>query len=105
MFTRNNGIKVPKSGHKVVGSIASVNDHRVVVEISESSKHYHKGQHIIVSIPGERKTALGKIRKVSEVVAHGKITNISGNLVTIQSKQSNPIISGSALRENEGKKV
>ncbi len=49
------------------------------------------------------KFLLGKVLKVSEVVAHGKLTNISDNLVTIQSKGTNLIISASALHENEGK--
>lgn len=103
MLTRNIGKKTQKRSSKVVGSITSSNDHRVIVKISGDITPYRKGQRIIVSIPNERKTALGKVLKVSEVVAHGKIINISGNIVTIQSKRTNPIISASALHENEGK--
>lgn len=57
----------------------------------------------MVSIPHERRTALGKVLKVSEVIAHGEITNIAKNAVTIHSRSASPIISKSALRENEGK--
>ena len=103
MLTRQLGKKSPQKSTKVMGSITSSNDHRVIVKITGDISPYRKGQRIIVSIPHERKTALGKVLKVSEVVAHGKITNISDNIVTIQSKRTNPIISASALHENEGK--
>lgn len=104
MFTRYFGKKRKESSKTFSGYIASVNDHRVIIKLSDDTIPYQKGQRIRLSIPNERKTALGKVVKVSEVVAHGKITDISNKSVTIHSKQANPIISKSALHENQGKK-
>lgn len=105
MFKKYIGKKQKQTSRKISGCIASVNDHRVVVNLTEDAISYQKGQRVILSIPSERKTALGRVVKVSEVVAHGKITDISNKSVTIHSKQANPIISKSALNENKGKKL
>ena len=56
-----------------------------------------------MSIPYERKTALGKVVNVAEIVAHGNISAILDNDVVIQSKRANPIVSKPALRESYGK--
>ena len=103
MFVWRFGKKQKKSSRKILGCIASANDHKVIVTLSENAIPYRKGQRIMLSIPNERKTASGKVLKVSEVVAQGKITAVSKDTVTILSKQANPIISKSALHENQGK--
>lgn len=105
MFKRLIEKKQKRTSRKVSGCIASVNDYRVVVYLSEEAAPYRKGQRIILSIPSERTTASGKVLRVSEILANGRITGVSNNSVTIQSKQANPIISRSALNENIGKKL
>ena len=105
MFKKLIEKKQKQTNRKVFGQIASANDYKVVVNLSDEAIPYRKGQHIILSISSKRTTASGKVLRVSEVVAHGRITDISKNSVTIQSKQANPIISKSALTENKGKKL
>ena len=94
--------KQQKTSRKMLGRIASANEHKVVLKLSGNVIPYREGQRIVVSIQNDRKTASGKVVKVGEVVAHGKITNISQNTVTINSKLANPIISKSAVLENQG---
>lgn len=105
MFKRHIDKKQGKSSKKVSGCIDLVNDHRVTIHLFDDSVSYRKGQRVILSIPSDRKTASGKILRVSEVVAHGKITDVSNNSVTINSKQTNPIISKAALYAVKGKKI
>lgn len=96
-------LKRRKTSRKVKGTISSPSDQNVVVKINGGVAPYRKGQHLVVSIPQKRKTASGEMLKISEVVAHGRITDISQNTVTIDSKLSSPIISRSALNANLGK--
>ena len=105
MFKRYMGKKQKQTSWKISGHIASVNDYKVVVNLSGEAIPYRKGQRIVLSIPSERTTASGKVLKVSEVVAHGRITDISNESVTIQSRRANPIISRAALNESKGKKL
>ena len=102
VFPRASDKKQQITSRRMLGRIASVNDHKVVLKLSGNVIPYREGQRIIVSIPNDKKTASGKVIKVGEVVAHGKITNISQNAVTIHSKLANPIISKSAIQENQG---
>lgn len=88
---------------KMSGYIIAVSDDMVIIKFSENMSSYRNGQHIIVSIPYERKTALGRTVNIAEIVAHGEISDISNNVVTIQSKRANPIISKSALRDGCGR--
>lgn len=97
------GKKRGNNGNRIVGSITAADEYKVVVRLSGNVIPYQKGERIVVSIPQARKTALGKDVKVSEVVANGKITKITGDSLTIQSRQANPIISAATLRENVGK--
>jgi len=92
--------KKQKTSRKMLGRVAFANDHKVVLKISEDVIPYREGQRIIVSVQNARKTASGRIIKVGEIIAYGKIADISRNTVTIHSKIKNPIISQSALREN-----
>ena len=103
MLTRRLGNKKKRISSNLKGCIVSANDNSVIVKVSGDTAPYQKGQRIMVSIPHKRRTALGKIIKVSEVIAHGEITNIAQNAVTIQSRITSPIISKSALREDKGK--
>lgn len=104
MFARQFEKKQKTTSKKILGYITSISDYQVIVKLLDDTFPYRKGQRIILSIPNERKTALGKIVKVSEIVAHGRIADVSNEHVTIYSQQANPIISRSALRENQGKK-
>ena len=88
---------------KVSGRIVVVSDDYVTVMVSENEPSYRSGQHIIVSIPYERKTALGKVVSVAEIVAKGEISDITDSVVTIQSRRASPLISQSALRDRFGK--
>ena len=88
---------------KIKGHVTSATGDKVVLKISEGLVPCYEGQRVIVSIPYERKTALGKAVEVSKVVAYGEIVNVSQGVVTIQSKRSNPIISKYALGESKGK--
>lgn len=101
-FSRYSDKKPQRTSRKMLGRIASANEHKIVLKLAEDVVPYHEGQRIVVSVQNERKTALGKIIKVGEVVAHGKITDISKNAVTIHSKLANPIISKSAIQDNQG---
>ena len=92
-----------KSSNKLKGYISASNDRSVTVKVSGDITPYRRGQRVVVGIPYEKKTALGNTFEVAEVVAHGEIVKISQNEVTIQSKRTNPIISKTALLENEGK--
>lgn len=102
VFPRFSDKKKQITSRRLLGRIASVNEHKVVLKLSDDVVPYREGQRIIVSIQNDKKTASGKVVKVGEVVAHGKITNISHNAVTIHSKLANPIISKSAIQENRG---
>lgn len=95
--------RTKKSSNKIKGCISTSNDRSVTVKLSGDIAPYRKGQRVVVGIPYRRKTALGNSFEVAEVVAHGEIVKISQNEVTIQSKRTNPIISKTALLENEGK--
>lgn len=88
---------------RVPGCIIAANDDMVTIEFSEDVSSYRNGQHIIVSIPYERKTALGPTINVAEIVAYGEISNIDNNVISIKSKRSNPIISKHVLLESQGK--
>lgn len=101
MFPRPLYEKQQKTSKKLLGRVAFVNDHKVVLKISEGVIPYREGQRIIVSVENERKAASGKIIKVGEIIAYGKIADISQNAVTIRSRMKNPIISQSALRDNQ----
>ena len=85
----------------MLGRVAFANDHKVVLKISEDVIPYREGQRIIVSVQNARKTASGRIIKVGEIIAYGKIADISRNTVTIHSKikslsaESMPTHSGS----------
>lgn len=102
VFPKASGKKQQIKSRRMLGRIASVNEHKVILKLSGNVVPYREGQRVIVSIQNDKKTASGKVIKVGEVVAHGKITNISQNAVTIHSKLANPIISKSAIQENRG---
>lgn len=102
VFPKPSGRKQQITSRRMLGHIASANDHKVVLKVSGKINPYREGQRVIVSILNDKKTASGKVISVSEVVAHGKITNISQNTVTIHSKLANPIISKSAIQDNQG---
>lgn len=101
-FPKPSGKKQQITSRRVFGRIASANDHKVILKLSGKINPYREGQRIIVSIPNNKKSASGKVINVSEVVAYGKITNISQDAITIHSKLANPIISKSAIYENLG---
>lgn len=103
MFPKDLDTKKRCSRRKLKGHIVSSNDHSVTVKLAEESIPFQKGQRLTVSIPSKRKTASGRVLNVSEVVAHGVITDVTKNTVTIHSRKTSPMISKSALKENEGK--
>lgn len=102
LFPRALDKKQQATSRRMLGRIVSVSEHKVILKLSGNIMPYREGQRVIVSIQNDKKTASGKVIKVGEVIAHGKITNISQNAVTINSKLANPIISRSALQENRG---
>lgn len=102
IFTRH--FRKRKEVKQMVGYISSSSNCGVVIKLDKDLSAYKPGQRISVSIQRERKAASGEILKVPEVVAHGKITDISDGSVTIQSSPDNPIISKHALSDNRGKK-
>ena len=79
------------------GHIVSVERDRVVISLDTEDTVYKKGQRVRATVSSTRKTALGRNAKISEVIAHGTISEVVGRTVTIHSKISNPIISQKAI--------
>lgn len=85
-------------GAYATGQIVSVDKDKVVISVETDDKVYKKGQLVRATVSATRKTALGRSAKVSEVIAQGTIAEVSGRMITIHSKSSNPIISQKALK-------
>jgi hypothetical protein len=85
------------------GRIIAFSDDIVTIKSKQCASLFKSGQSVVVGIPYERKTALGKVLNVAEIIAHGKVSAVSDDVVVIKSKRSNPIISKTSLRDNYGK--
>ncbi len=92
-----------KLNNKVNGCLIAATDDMVTIQFSEDVSSYKDAMTIIVSVPCKRKTARGQVINVAEIIAYGKVSNISNNVMEVQSNRNNPIISKSALRECRGK--
>ena len=91
-------LKTKARGKYVTGHIVSVDKDKVVISVETDDKVYKKGQLVRATVSTTRKTALGRNAKVSEIIAQGAISEVSGRMVTIHSKSSNPIISQKAIQ-------
>ena len=91
-------------GMCINGHVVSVDKDKVVIAV-ENGAACQKGQRVRATVGTMRKTALGRNAKVSEVIAQGTISAVSGRNVTIHSKSSNPIVSQRALRTTSNSDV
>jgi hypothetical protein len=96
-------LKKKNKSIKMEGLILSVDDNQITIRFFNTIK-YKKGQFVTVGIPKQRMTALGKIVKISEIIACGEIVNVNQDTMTISSKRSGPIIARLAIKENYKKK-
>lgn len=90
--------KTKARGTHVTGQIVSVDKDKVVISVETDDKVYKKGQLVRATVSTTRKTALGRNAKIAEVIAQGAISEVSGKMITIHSKSSNPIISQKAIQ-------
>jgi hypothetical protein len=88
---------------KTHGRIIASSYELVTIKFSKDVSQYRNGQFVVVGIPYERKTARGNVVNVNEIIAYGEISAVSDDVVVIKSKQSSPVISEMALRDNYGK--
>lgn len=91
-----------KTNNKLNGRIIAATDDMVTIRFSEDVSSYKDTMTIIVSIPCKRKTARGQVINVAEIIAYGKVSNISNNIMELRSNRNNPIISKSTLRDCHG---
>lgn len=83
----------------VPARIVSTDGNEVVVELEIDKTKYKRGQMVVATVSTKEKTLEGKPVLVSDVVAQGKIAEVSGKRVTICSSRKNPIVSRRAAAE------
>jgi hypothetical protein len=96
-------LKKKESSVKMPGRIIDVNDTQITIRFLDTTK-YKKGQFVIVGIPKQRNTALGKTISVSDIIACGEITNVDQDTIVINSMRNGPIIARLTIKENYQKK-
>lgn len=92
-------LKRKKKSLSVPAHIVSTNGNEMVVELEIDKTKYKRGQMVVATVSTREKTLVGKPVLVSDVVAQGKIAEISGKRVTICSSRNNPIVSRRAATE------
>lgn len=87
--------------------IVSAENNKVIFEVKSNGLKYKKGHIAMVTVSTKEKAVGGKKVIVSDVVAQGPISDVSGKQVTICSNKNNTTISEKALMEakNNNKKL
>lgn len=96
-------LKRKESSVKMPGRIIDVNDTQITIRFIDTTK-YKKGQFVIVGIPKQRTTALGKTISISDIIACGEIANVDHDTIIINSAKSSPIIARLTIKDNCKKK-
>lgn len=84
-----------RSKKNVKCRIESSENGTITISVPRATKAYKQGNKVIVITSKRRASAFRKHRKVSEIVAHGPITDVSEGKIVIASGQS-PIVSKDA---------
>ena len=76
-----------RKGKRITAKIVSANNGRIVLKIEKSTFNTKKGDRILMTKPSMKKTGLGRVKRVADVVTRGEIVNVSDSNIVIKDSE------------------